>query len=79
MTNQNNIIPDGDNGEDFVLTEEHAWIRVGNLSVRINDMGNMMKIGVWELGDEFNDPIDEIKVYQPVEGQPAVRDLPKDE
>ena len=70
-----NIEPDGDNGEDFVLTDEHAWIRVGNLSVRINDCGNFMKVGVWELGDEFNDPIDQIKVYQPVEGQPSVKDL----
>ena len=62
-----NIEPDNDTGEDFILTDEHAWIRVGNLSVRINDCGNFMKVGVWELGDEFNDPIDQIKVYQPVE------------
>jgi len=58
------LAADGDSGEDFILTGEHAWIRVGNLSVRINGMGNMTKIGVWKLGDEFNDPIDEIKVYQ---------------
>ena len=62
-----NLTPDTESGEDFVLTDQHAWIRVGNLSVRINDCGNFMKVGVWELGDEFNDPIDQIKVYQPVE------------
>ena len=61
-----NIEPvDGGNGEEFILTDEHAWISVGNLSVRINDCGNFMKIGVWELGDEFNEPTDLIKVYQP--------------
>lgn len=58
------IEPDNNNGEDFILTKQHAWITIGNLSVRINDCGNFMKIGVWELGDEFNDPIDEIKIYQ---------------
>ena len=62
-----NIEPDGDNGEDFVLTDQHAWIRVGNLSIRINDMGNILKVGVWELGDEFNEPLDQIKVYKPTE------------
>ena len=72
-----NIKPENDTGEEFVLTGEHAWIRVGNLSVRINDMGNIIKVGVWELGDEFNDPIDQIRVYQPVEGQPSVKDLPQ--
>ena len=66
MTNQTKIVPDGDNGEDFILTDQHAWIRVGGLSIRINDCGNFAKIGIWELGDEFNDPIDQIKVYQPV-------------
>ena len=59
-----NLKPDNDTGEDFILTDGHAWITVGNLSVRINDCGNFMKIGVWELDDEFNDPIDEIKIYQ---------------
>jgi len=76
MSERNNIEPDGDSGEDFVLTDEHAWIRVGGLSIRINDMGNILKVGVWELGDEFNDPIEQIRVYQPVEGQPSVKDLP---
>ena len=68
MSEKNNIEPvDEGNGEEFVMTDEHAWIRVGNLSVRINDCGNFMKVGVWELGDEFDDPIDEIKVYKPIE------------
>ena len=70
MTIEMNIEPaDEGNGEEFILTDEHAWISVGNLSVRINDCGNFMKVGVWELGDECNDPIDEIKVYQPVESE----------
>ena len=53
-----------DNGEDFILTGEHAWIRAGNFSIRINDCGNFAKVGVWKFGNESNNPIDEIKVYQ---------------
>ena len=79
MTNQNNIIPDNDTGEDFVLTDQHAWIRVGNLSVRINDCGNFVKVGVWELGAEFNDTIDEIKVYKPIPKDPEWAGMVKDE
>lgn len=61
-----NIKPHGSDGEDFILSGKHAWITVGNLSVRINNSTDTMSIGVWELGDEFNDPVDEMIVYQPV-------------
>ena len=61
-----NIKPHGSDGEDFTLSGKHAWITVGNLSVRINNSIDTMSIGVWELGDEFNDPVDEMTVYQPV-------------
>jgi hypothetical protein len=59
-----NLIPENKTGEDFVLTGEHAWIRVGNFSIRINDTGSALKVGVWKKGDEHNDPIEQIKVNQ---------------
>ena len=59
------IEPDGTNGEDFILRGGHAWISVGNLSIRINNEILKTKVGIWERGKEDEDPLDSIQIYQP--------------
>ena len=54
------IVAENSSGEDFILEGEYAWISVGNFSIRIHKGELETKIEIWKLGEEDQDPTDQI-------------------
>jgi len=50
-----NIVPSNGSGEDFEMTSNFAWLKVGDYSLQIvNDVGEL-RVRVYPFGDEFEE------------------------
>ena len=50
-----NIIPSNDNGEDFELVNNYAWLKVGDYSLQIVNDADEVRVRVYPYGDELEE------------------------
>ena len=50
-----NIIPSNDNGEDFELANNFAWLKVGDYSLQIVNDADEVRVRVYPYGDELEE------------------------
>lgn len=55
MQNKMNIVPSNEHGEDFEMTHQFAWIKVGNYSVQIVDDADELRLRVYPFGEELEE------------------------